>query len=687
MVSASTSASVLLDRESFKITRHALCWLLIAVVAVIVPHVGRMPLWLIAICTLCLAGRYLIFQGRMSYPGKKLKMLVVCSMMLLVAMQYGRNVFSTDATVALLLVGIALKLLEMHQKRDVLVVLYLAYFTVVAEFIYSQTMPVALYMGLVVVLITSALMALNQTADNHAPLRTARMSALILVQSAPLMLVFFLFVPRISPLWAVPAQTNRGTTGLSDTMAPGDIGNLTRSAEIAFRVQFAGTPPPYSELYWRALTLNDFDGREWRRSLSDIQFFGPGVREVKQWFSNIDYEGEAVAYNVIMEPTFQNWIFTLMVPQISDERMMMTRDYQLASKRRITQRFSYDVRSFLQYQADTGTEGGQQRRARMLPATGNPQARQFAQELYARVGSDKEYIDAVLKHFRQENFFYTLSPATLGDNPIDEFLFNTREGFCEHYASSFTFLMRAAGIPARVVTGYQGGAFNPYDGTLTVRQYDAHAWSEVWLPGEGWIRVDPTAAVAPERINQGSEITLQEEPAFMGDATFSLMRFRNSRLINDLRLRLEMVDYAWNRFVLNYNQDMQSNLLNRLFGTLTQPKLLLAAAGFMMALGAFIALTVFHKSSKASKPAATVQYLRFCNHMAARGHPRQPGETPLHYLERLIRLRPHWAHEMQTITQLFTELAFAPDHNSLEKPRLEQLRQLRKSVRRLRMLG
>jgi protein-glutamine gamma-glutamyltransferase len=682
MARLNQNTAVMLDRESFKITRYALFWLLIAVVAVILPHVGRMPFWLTAICALCLAGRYLIFQGRMSYPGKKLKMLIVCSMMLMVAMQYGRNVFSTDATVALLLVGITLKLLEMHQKRDALVVLYLAYFTVVAEFIYSQTMLVALYMGLVVVLITSALMALNQNADNQVPIRTVKMSALILLQSAPLMLVFFLFFPRISPLWSVPVQTNSGTTGLSDTMAPGDIGNLTRSAEVAFRVQFAGAPPPYAELYWRALTLDNFDGRSWRREPNDAQFFGPDVRDVKQWFTNIEYEGNAIDYNVIMEPSFQNWIFTLMVPQTNDERMMMTRDYQLSSKRRITQRFSYDVRSFLQYQADTGEEGGQQRRGRLLPGAGNPQARQFATELYASAGSDKEYIEAVLSHFRQQNFFYTLSPATLGENSVDEFFFNTRQGFCEHYASSFTFLMRAAGIPARVVTGYQGGAFNPYDGTLTVRQYDAHAWSEVWLPGEGWIRIDPTAAVAPERINRGSELTLQEEPSFMGDSTFSLMRFRNSLLINDLRLRLEMVDYAWNRFVLNYNQDLQSDLLNRLLGTFTRAKMMFAALVFMLVMGAFVALTVFHKSSKATKPAATVQYLRFCNYMASRGHARQPGETPLQYLDRLTRLHPQWANEMRTITNVFTELAFAPDGNNEEKLRL-----LRRNVRRFRLLN
>jgi transglutaminase-like putative cysteine protease len=682
MARSLTAAAPILDRESYKISRYALFWLFIAVVAVIVPHVGRMPFWLTAICVFCLAGRYLIFQGRMSYPGKKLKLLIVCSMMLMVAAQYGRDVFSTDATVALLVVGITLKLLEMHQKRDVLVVLYLAYFTVVAEFIYSQAILVALYMGLAVIVITSALMALNQNADNQAPWRTVRLSAVILLQSAPLMLVFFLFAPRISPLWSVPVQANTGTTGLSDSMAPGDIGNLTRSAEVAFRVQFKGKAPPYSELYWRALTLDDFTGREWRRTFNDAQFFGADVRDQKPWYTNIEYQGAPVDYNVIMEPTFQNWIFTLMIPQIGDERMIMTRDFQVGSKRPVSQRFSYDARSFLQYQADTGDEGNQQRRSRNLPDGSNPQARAFAQQLYASVTSDREYINAVLENFRQQNFFYTLNPPTLGQHSVDEFLFSTRQGFCEHYASSFTFLMRAAGIPARVVTGYQGGSFNPYDGTLTVRQYDAHAWSEVWLPGEGWIRVDPTAAVAPERISQGSEITLQQEESFMDDATFSLMRFRSSVLLNDLRLRLEMIDYAWNRFVLNYNQDMQFNLISRLFGRLTQAKVIVAVLGFMLVLGVFIALTVFGKSGRAAKAPAIILYLRFCACLSSRGYARMPGETPLHYLERVRRLNPRWANDMQTITTLFTELAFSSEANNPEK-----LQQLRKYIRRFRLLN
>jgi transglutaminase-like putative cysteine protease len=465
-------------------------------------------------------------------------------------------------------------------------------------------------------------------------------------------------------------------------MAPGDIGNLTRSAEVAFRVQFKGEPPPYAELYWRALTLDEFTGREWRRSVSDAQFFGPGVRDQKEWYTNIKHVGPPIDYNVIMEPTFQNWIFTLMVPQTNDDRMLMTRDYQVGSKRRITQRFSYDMRSFTSYEADIGNEGGQQRRARTLPEGSNPQARQFAEQLYASAQSDRDYINAVLGYFREQEFFYTLSPATLGAHPVDDFLFTTREGFCEHYASSFTFLMRAAGIPSRVVTGYQGGAFNHYDGTLTVRQYDAHAWSEVWLPEEGWVRIDPTAAVAPERINQGSEVTLQQEEAFMNDATFSLMRFRNSFLLNDLRLRLEMMDYAWNRFVLNYNQDMQLNLLNRLFGTLTQAKVLLAAVSFMLLLGAFIALTVFRKSSQATKSPALVQYLRFCNYMASRGYARMPGETPLHYLERVSQINPQWANEMRTITRIFTELAFTGEGNNPQK-----LQQLRRTVRRFRIMN
>jgi len=598
--------------------------------------------------------------------------------------QFGRNVFSTDATVGILLVGITLKLLEMHRPRDVLTVLYLCYFTLVAGFIYSQSIPMAFYSALVAVVITSALISLNQSEDSQRPWRTFRLAGLILAQSVPLMTAFFLLFPRISPLWSVPLQSKNGVTGLSDSMTPGDISQLARSADLAFRVKFSGAAPDYSELYWRALTLDDFTGRQWRRGLIlDLpQSLRAGATDNRQWFQNIQYLGRPVDYNVILEPTYENWIYTLEMPQIHDERMLMGRDFEVGTIRRITQRYTYDVRSSLDYRADVSDDGLAQRRLRRVPTDTNKRSFVFATELRKTVNSDEDYIEAVLNHYRKESFFYTLSPPKLGDNPVDEFLFDTRSGFCEHFASSFTFLMRAAGIPARVVTGYMGGEYNPYDSTLTVRQYDAHAWSEVWLPGKGWQRVDPTAAVAPQRVSQGSNMALKQEKEFMDEAGFSLMRFRDSKLLNDLRLQLEMMDYSWNRFVLNYNQEMQFQLFNSLFGTMTRMKMVLSVIGFMLCITLFVVLVIFRKSASTPLPPATRSYLNFCDYMAGLGFPRHTGEPPLQYLERISQQHPQWRRDLEVITREFIHLAYKSD---VPDPQILKIFQRR--IRRARLLS
>lgn len=670
--------------EVYNIPRASFAWLLASVAAVILPHVLRMPLWLTGTCALCIIWRVLIWQGRMSFPGRRIKTAIVALMVVLVVGQFGRNIFSTDATVGVLLTGITLKLLEMQRKRDVLLVLYLCYFTVIAEFIYSQSIPVAVYMGFAVAVITSALMSLNLGPDNQKPWRTFRYSATVLLQAVPLMLACFLLFPRISPLWAVPLNTAGARTGLSDNMSPGDIGNLARSGEVAFRVMFEGTPPPYSQLYWRALTLDEFNGRTWRRPdyALEPQFLGPQAQRFQPWFEAIEYLGSPVAYNVIMEATNQNWIYSLQMPVISDERMRMTSDYQIQSVRRVNQRLSYDAKSWFDFSAEATRDGSLQRRARLLPPQSNQRARALATELFAAAGSEQAYIDTVLQRFRSEGYSYTLSPPVLGDNPVDEFLFETRAGFCEHFASAFTFMMRAAGIPARVVTGYMGGEYNPLDGTLTVRQYDAHAWSEVWLQGQGWVRVDPTAVVAPGRIDQGSNEVLQEEEQFLQDEMFSLMRFSNSQLLNQLRYRLEMIDYAWNRFVLNYDQDMQFNLFSRLFGSVTKTKILLVVLGFMAVVTLLVAFTLFRLSPTETRPAASRLYLRFCQALAKSGLVRAPGETPQQYLQRVCAANPQWREDAEAITQLYVELAYVSRHGDPAR-----LRELQRRVRRFRLLS
>lgn len=672
--------------KGYQIPRYAFLWLMASVVMVILPHTARMPWWLSGMCALCVVGRVLIHQGRLSSPGRKLKLCVVVAMLLLVMAQFGRAIFSTDATVAVLLAGITLKLLEIYKRRDVLIIIYLCYFTVIAEFIYSQSIPIMLYMALSVLVITAALMSLHQTQEYQRPWRTFRLASMILLQSVPLMAILYLSVPRISPLWAMPNQgSSTANTGLSDTLAPGNIGDLTRSAEVAFRVRFNGELPDYNELYWRALTLDQFDGKAWHLSLFEqVQSLSSTANTIEDWYQRIDYAGRPIDYNVIMEATNRTWLYTLQMPRIQHDEMRMRRDYQVVMRRPITQRFSYDARSSLDYRVDIDAtaENTMLARSRLLPRASNLRAQAFAEQLRNSVNSDREYLQAILAHFRDQQFFYTLSPTVLGDNPIDEFLFDTREGFCEHYASAFTFLMRAVRIPARVVTGYMGGEINPYDGTLIVRQYDAHAWSEVWLEGEGWVRVDPTAAVAPERINQGSDSVLQSEDSFLQDEGFSLMHFRSSLLLNDLRLRLEMIDYAWNRFVLNYDEDAQARLFGELFGVVTRLKIaLISIAALLLVLGCS-AYLVFRQQPRAAQLPATRHYLRFCDYLAGLGFERHRGETPLQYQQRLVERYPQWAREIVDITQCYVALVFGGD---AADARL--LQELRSKVKRFRLLN
>lgn len=674
--------------DIYRLPRTALMWILLSLALVILPHVLRMPWWLTALCAFCIGISILIFQGRISHPGSKVKTAIVFLVLFAILAQYGRDIFSTDAIVGVLIVGVALKLLEMKKKRDVMLVIYLCYFTVLAEFIYSQAIPVALYMSICVVVITSALMSTTQTEEFQRPMRTLKLSTLVLLQSIPLMAFLFVLFPRIGPLWSVPLQSTSGVTGLSDEMSPGDIGNLTRSGEVAFTVEFSGEVPANNQLYWRGVTLDDFDGAQWTRGRNAFaQFLGQNPRQLMPWYESIRYLDDPINYNVIMEPTQQTWIYTLMVPQIVDDRLMMRQDYQVETRRPISQRYSYEARAWLEHAVDLelSPERGNFQRNIELPETGNERSRAFAEDLYDRTGSDIAYINAVLDHIRTEEFFYTLSPSLLGENKIDDFLFNTREGFCEHFASAFTYLMRAVGIPARVVLGYQGGEFNKYNGTLIVRQYDAHAWTEVWLEDQGWVRFDPTAAVAPGRIEFGSQFTFQEDENFLNDEVFSMLKFRSSSLlINDLILRLEMIDYAWNRFVLNYDQGVQFALFSRLFSQVSKKKILFSIVAAIFLFIGGMAFFVLRKPVSKPQYPANALYLKFCKFLADNGIRRRPGETPGHYGQRVAAVQPQWKGPVAEITAIYMDLAFGRNPPDVQAAQLERLKQ---AIRRFRVMN
>ena len=385
--------------------------------------------------------------------------------------------------------------------------------------------------------------------------------------------------------------------------------------------------------------------------------------------------GTPLRYNVIMEPTQQPWIYGLHLARADSSNLFQSRNFELFNNGLISKRLSYDLRSYRNNQTDLILLDSQRRRNVRLPEEGNERSRDFARQLRANVATDRDYVYSVLAYFQQNEFFYTLNPALLGENRVDDFLFNTMEGFCEHYASAFAFLMRAAGIPTRVVVGYQGAEYNRFEDYLMVYQYNAHAWNEVWLEGQGWVRFDPTGAVSPERIELGVEAALGNDPAFQEQSLFA-GRLGSVGWLNTLRLRLDAIEYEWNRRVVNYDEDVQFELFERLFGQVTEQKvllLLMSMAGLVIiAIGA----TVIRVEPRSRRDPVNRLYFGITRELGKVGLGRAPGEGPLSYRDRVIAEQPQLAEIMTELTELYVDLCY---RRQAQNP--EQLQQALKMMK------
>ncbi|MFN3580711.1 MAG: transglutaminaseTgpA domain-containing protein [Pseudomonas sp.] len=539
------------------IPRNSLAWLLTAQIVVLLPQLPRLPLWVAALWLGCAIWRIQIQRMRWRYPGTLFKAASIGLIGFGVFTSQG-TLIGLDAAVMLLLLLFMLKLLEMRNPRDATVVIYLGFFIVATAFLFDQSILLTLYQCFSLLVLVAALVGLHQTAGRNDPARAFRTGAVMLMQAVPLMLVLFLLFPRIGPLWAVNAPGQGATTGLAESMAPADIANLAQSDELAFRASFDGEIPEHAELYWRALTLSSFDGRRWSHS----SFASAGMPA--EW----EQIGEPLAYQVMAPATQQAWVFSLRGATSDDERLLLTRDYMLQARRPLARSINYSAVSYRDSRLDPQRlDPLQQRIYTNLPEEVDPRSRAFAQELRGRHAQDEDLVQALLQHFNREPFHYTLRPPTLGQHSNDEFLFDSRRGFCAHFAGAMTFVLRAAGIPARVVAGYQGGELNPRGNFVRVHQFDAHAWVEVWLPGQGWVSVDPTFQVAPERIERGLQEAMQEEGSFLEGSRLSSAHYRNIGWINSLRLGWDDLNYQWQMRVLGYQSESQLAFLQRWLGT------------------------------------------------------------------------------------------------------------------------
>jgi len=649
----------------------SLPWTLAALSFAVLPHAPYLPAWVTAIFVACAGGRWLIERRRWHLPAAWFRVLVALLCFLGILASY-ETVSGVGPGSALLAVMAALKLLETRQRRDQFVLLFITVFLIMSSLLREQylwSLPY-LFAGLVLTMTAWLQMSVSRGTSVRQAFRDA---SRLIGYSLPLMLFMWVFFPRLaSPFWAVPIDTSGAVTGLSDQMSPGDISSLSRSEAVAFRVRFDGAVPEPRQRYWRGMVLHRFNGRTWSGN-------EPSIVARDRW--PVEYLGEPVRYQVTMEPTRQHWVVALELPyDWSLDKTFMGQQQQLARAQPIDQRIVYSVVSHPEFRVDQDLNRFSRDYHLRLPDGTNPRAADFARRLRDEAGNDVAFIQAVLRKFNEEEYYYTLEPPPLGRDSVDEFLFETRRGFCEHYASAFAVLMRAAGIPARVVIGYQGGEINPMGSYMIVRQSDAHAWTELWLEGRGWHRVDPTAAVAPERISDGMS------SARFADAGISWGLSAPSRLLHRLQLTWDAMNAKWNEWILGYGPGIQESFMQWL--GMARPdwqKMLLTLLGLVAATLAIISALLLRRYRPPRQDAAALLYARF---LRKAGQNTAIGETPSAYAARLSAADPAAGPAAERVASCY----LAARYGTADETDLDHLRRAvdefpRRAVRRFGLGG
>ena len=643
--------------EQRPVGARELAWLVGSLILVIAPHATRAPWWL-TLLTLCLYGWRIYFAlNRAPLPSRWLVLGVAAVAMLGVWIEH-RTLFGRQSGILLLMVFSGLKLLETRTHRDAAVCAFLGYFLVVTNFLYTQAIPTALVMALGVFLLTATLVGFS--APQRPMPANLRTSALLLAHAAPAALALFVLFPRVpGPLWGLPQDAYSGMTGLSETMSPGMLSSLALSDSIAFRAEFQTPPPPQAVRYWRGPVLWDFDGRTWSAGSSIFTQFVPPER------------GRATyRYEIVLEPHNRYWLFALETAASLPERARMSYDGQVLANAPVRTRMRYDVTSVVSPESQPTETPAALRRALRLPANFNPRATALAREWRAGSADEAEIVTRAIGFLRQGGYTYTLEPPLLGEDSVDEFLFATKAGFCEHFSSAFVFLMRAADVPARVVTGYQGGELNSVDSIVSVRQADAHAWAEVFLPERGWVRIDPTAVAVPGRLDRSMAAAVPQASAL------PLLMRPELEWLRGVRDRWEATVHKWNVWVLGFNPERQRELMASV-GVRDADWRALTAALFAF-LGALTLVLLAWSLRRFARPDPVQRAWRaFCRKLAARGVERAPSEGPRDFSARAARALPAARHAILRIGSLYIALRYGAGASA------DAVARLRKMVRQL----
>lgn len=628
-----------------KLLSYEQLWGIFACLALaLLAHLGSLPVWVLVTVAVSGGLRLALARRGRGAPPRALRLGVAAVAIALLFAQF-RTFNGLSAGTALLALVAGLKMLETETQRDIYVITLSIYFVSVSALLESTSFWLFAYLIAVCWLTTAALLRLTGTLPLPDWRRCLRYSVLLLGQALPLALALWLLFPRFAgPLWHIPNDGHIAASGLGDTMSPGDIDQLALSDEVAFRAHFAGAAPPPQERYWRGPVMHDFDGHTWTRSYSaplGAPTFVP--------------QGPAYDYTVSLEANQRRWVFALDWPSHWDlADTGLTRDYTLMRRDPVSRPIDLVATSHTQVRWIAPLSNVMRASDTRIPSNRNPRTMQLAQSLRREHPDDAQFVRAVLAMFTQQPFYYTLTPPKLADDSVDAFLFDTKRGFCEHYASAFAMLMRAAGIPAHVVTGYQGGTFNRFGDYWIVRQSDAHAWDEIWIEGHGWLRVDPTSVIAPERVELGAGDVLNAADAAADGWQGRFLWFA------DARLRLDALKQLWRERILFFDQSSQKQLLEWL--NIPEPdgqKLVLLLTAALTLVLCWLTWTVRREVDHAPRDALNRAYSRLCGKLAAAGIPRRSYEGAEDYAARVARHRPDLSPEVTALCRQYSILRYA----------------------------
>jgi transglutaminase-like putative cysteine protease len=580
------------------------------------------------------------------------------------------------AMINLLVMASALKLMLLRTNGDYFQLIAISLFLCACGLIFEQGIGISLFyyaMAMIILWSLSTHVSPSLSISTHAKTLTT-----LVAQALPIGAMLFLVLPQIEPLWRMP--TGKSTeTGLSETVTPGDIAELSKSDDLAFRATFEGDVPQISQRYWRAIVLEKFDGKTWSIHPDRLKF--RQRLQLSRRPNQVIPIGPALEYEIIAEPSNQQWLFSIDTARTNSSQIWQSHTYQLIKKQPLQSRFKYTVESYPQSPLNNALNHFDIKLNQELPTEYNPRTQEWVTELRQRHPDNAEFIQAVIDYFR-DGFSYTLEPELMVNNPVDQLLFDYRAGFCSHYASAFAYIMRLVGIPARMVTGYHGGVMGDAD-YMSVRQYDAHAWTEVWLDNTGWQRVDPTAAVSPDRIAYGIQQTSTYEDSFSDDSTFGLSALRRLAWLTDLQRTLEDIDYLWSRWILGFDRSSQQDLFKSLLGEVTPQRLSYLSLTVFLSMALLLSLYNYKAWWPKNNNTPIKHYLKAVAYLQHWQVNREHWQGPKDLLEQVSNQCPAEVVQcFKRITQLYITLEYQP--NTAMK---EELIQLKNQTRMLKTLA